>query len=165
MDLDIGNRDDISEVADHADVEGKAEASKDVGADTLDIYNDNSRSSAYDDTMSDTSSSHHDWYDIGTPPPTPPRSPFQLSDNDDPSEDEDGYQHVTAEDYREYDRWFAEDSQAEFDEMIAETLTEEELDSIKMMAIRQFGHISQRGYERIRFSFREKLRFLTLQRL
>jgi hypothetical protein len=34
-----------------------------------------------------------------------------------------------------------------------------------MMAIRLFGHISQRNYERIRYSYREKIRLLTLQRL
>ncbi|KAF8595541.1 hypothetical protein BDV93DRAFT_403371, partial [Ceratobasidium sp. AG-I] len=42
-------------------------------------------------------------------------------------------------------------------------ITEEEMDSIKMMAIRQFGHISVRNYERIRYSFRNKVILLTLQ--
>lgn len=37
------------------------------------------------------------------------------------------------------------------------------MDSIKMMAIRQFGHISVRNYERIRYSFRNKVRLLSLQ--
>jgi hypothetical protein len=46
-----------------------------------------------------------------------------------------------------------------------ESLTDEDISSIKMMAIRLFGHISQRNYERIRFSFRENIRLLTLQRL
>jgi hypothetical protein len=46
-----------------------------------------------------------------------------------------------------------------------ETLTEEDINSIKMMAIRLFGHISQRNYEHIRFSFKENIRLLTLQRL
>lgn len=44
-----------------------------------------------------------------------------------------------------------------------ERLTEEEMDSIKMMTIRQFGHISVRNYERIRYSFRNKVHLLTLQ--
>ena len=39
------------------------------------------------------------------------------------------------------------------------------MDSIKLMAIRQFGHISVRNYERIRYSFRDKVFLLTLQRL
>ncbi|KAF8595663.1 hypothetical protein BDV93DRAFT_411944, partial [Ceratobasidium sp. AG-I] len=46
-----------------------------------------------------------------------------------------------------------------------DALTDEDMDSIKMMAIRLFGHISQRNYERIKYSFREKVRLLTLQRL
>ncbi|QRV78541.1 hypothetical protein RhiJN_06556 [Ceratobasidium sp. AG-Ba] len=48
--------------------------------------------------------------------------------------------------------------------MIIKTLTEEEMGSIKMMAIRQFGHISMRNYERTRNSFRDKIRLLSLQR-
>ncbi|QRV84316.1 Transposase family tnp2 [Ceratobasidium sp. AG-Ba] len=52
-----------------------------------------------------------DWHSIATPPPSPP--PF---DPDPPSEDEDGYVNIDAEDYREYDRWFAEDLEPELDE-------------------------------------------------
>ncbi|QRV73589.1 Transposase family tnp2 [Ceratobasidium sp. AG-Ba] len=114
--------------------------------------------------ISDVPSSNGSWNELGTPPPSPPPLPSD-SENDASSDDEDGYQHVTAEDYREYDRWYAEDRQDELDEMIVETLTEEEMDSIKMMAIRQFGHISMRNYERIRYSFRDKIRLLSLQRL
>ncbi|QRV83077.1 Transposase family Tnp2 protein [Ceratobasidium sp. AG-Ba] len=99
-----------------------------------------------------------DWHSIATPPPSPP--PF---DPDPPSEDEDGYVNIDAEDYREYDRWFAEDLEPELDEFVRETITEQELDSIKMAAIRQFGHISQRNYERIRYSFRDKVFLMTLQ--
>ncbi|QRW03842.1 Transposase family tnp2 [Ceratobasidium sp. AG-Ba] len=90
--------------------------------------------------------------------PSPP--PF---DPDPPSEDEDGYVNIDAEDYREYNRWFAEDLEPELDEFVRETITEQELDSIKMAAIRQFGHISQRNYERIRYSFRDKVFLMTLQ--
>ncbi|QRV73327.1 Transposase family tnp2 [Ceratobasidium sp. AG-Ba] len=103
------------------------------------------------------------WDDIPTPPPSPP--PLQLDKNDAASDEEDGYENITAEDYREYDRWFAEDRQEELDEFLNETIAEEELDSIKMMAIRQFGHISVRNYERIRYSFRDKVFLMTLQRL
>lgn len=48
---------------------------------------------------------------------------------------------------------------------VADFLTKEETDSIKMMAIRLFGHISQRNYERLRHSFKEKIHLLTLQTL
>ncbi|KAG8732066.1 hypothetical protein FRC10_001260, partial [Ceratobasidium sp. 414] len=110
-------------------------------------------------------SSRGSWYHVGTPIPSLPHTPLQLSEDDVSSDDEYGYSNVNAEDYREYDRWFSEDRDVELNEMIAETLTEEELDSIKMMAIRQFGHISIRNYERIRYSFRNKVFLLTLQRL
>lgn len=43
-------------------------------------------------------------------------------------------------------------------------LTEEEMDSIKMTAIRLFGHISKRNYERICFSFCDKIQFLSVYR-
>ncbi|QRV98449.1 Transposase family tnp2 [Ceratobasidium sp. AG-Ba] len=104
-----------------------------------------------------------DWRDVPTPPPSPP--PLALDADEEVSDNEDGYMNVTADDYREYDRWFADDRAAELDEFLCETITEEELDSIKMMAIRQFGHISIRNYERIRYSFRDKVFLLTLQRL
>jgi hypothetical protein len=65
---------------------------------------------------SEAPGSPRDWMDIGTPPPSPPRSPFARS-QDDLSETEDGYVDITADDYREYDRWYAEDCQAELDEM------------------------------------------------
>ncbi|KAB5588247.1 E4 ubiquitin-protein ligase [Ceratobasidium theobromae] len=50
-------------------------------------------------------------------------------------------------------------------QLCSDILTEEEMDSIKMMAIRLLGHVSQRNYKRIRYSYREKMRILTLQRL
>ncbi|KAG8756994.1 hypothetical protein FRC12_010412 [Ceratobasidium sp. 428] len=109
--------------------------------------------------------SPYSWIDVGTPLPSPPASPLELSDAEDWPKDEDGYENITAEDYRKYDRWYAEDSQQELDEMIAKTLTEREMDSIKMMAIQMFGHISQRNYERIRYLFREKIHLLTLAKL
>lgn len=43
-------------------------------------------------------------------------------------------------------------------------LTEEEMDSIKMTAIRLFGHISERNYERIRYSFQNKIQFMSMYR-
>ncbi|CCO36838.1 hypothetical protein BN14_10984 [Rhizoctonia solani AG-1 IB] len=85
------------------------------------------------------------WEVIVTPapslPPTPPQSP-----SPDDSEPEDDLARVTANDYREYDHWFGED-QHELDKIVLEMLTEEEMDSIKMTAIRLFGHISERNYE------------------
>ncbi|QRV80956.1 Transposase family tnp2 [Ceratobasidium sp. AG-Ba] len=103
-----------------------------------------------------------DWHHIATPPPSPLPSPPPF-DNDPPSKDEDGYTNIDAEDYREYDRWFAEDCEPELDEFVRETITELELDSIKMAAIRQFGHISQQNYKRIRYSFRDKIFLMTIQ--
>ncbi|QRV73651.1 Transposase family Tnp2 protein [Ceratobasidium sp. AG-Ba] len=88
------------------------------------------------------SSPTDNWHNIATPPPSPP--PF---DPDPPSKDEHGYVNVNAEGYREYDRWFAEDLEPELDEFVRETITEQELDSIKTAAIRQFGHISQGNYK------------------
>ncbi|QRV91989.1 Transposase family tnp2 [Ceratobasidium sp. AG-Ba] len=80
-----------------------------------------------------------DWQEVPTPPPSPP--PLDLDADGDVSEEEDGYRNVTADDYREYDRWFAEDREEELGEFLCETITEEELDSIKMMAIRQFVYL------------------------
>ncbi|KAG8795204.1 hypothetical protein FRC12_017116 [Ceratobasidium sp. 428] len=48
--------------------------------------------------------------------------------------------------------------------LVVETLTEEDRDSIKMVAIQQFGHNLQRNHKRIRYSFGEKVRLLTLRR-
>lgn len=92
------------------------------------------------------------WYDVPTPLPSPPRCPPPEQDNESSSEDEEGFKNVVMEDYHEYDRWYAEDNQVELDEMhehihvenyyfkrifflVAETLTDEEVDSIIMMAI------------------------------
>ncbi|KEP45465.1 transposase family Tnp2 protein, partial [Rhizoctonia solani 123E] len=96
-----------------------------------------------------------------TPPPIPPRTPTPPPGDDEP---EDDFARITAEDYREYDRWFGED-QAELDEIVLEMLTEEEIDSIKMTAIRLFGHLSEGNYERIRYSFRNKVQFLSSYRI
>ena len=66
--------------------------------------------------IDDAASSRGSWYDISTPPPSMPPTPPQLSE-DELSPDEDGYRNIDAEDYREYDRWFAEDRMDELDEM------------------------------------------------
>ncbi|CCO36722.1 hypothetical protein RSOLAG1IB_12254 [Rhizoctonia solani AG-1 IB] len=104
--------------------------------------------------------SDRSWDRIGTPPPSPPRSPLPGASDKEPDEDEDGFLNITAEDYREYDRWFGEE-QEQIDEILGDLLTEEEIDSFKMLCIRLFGHISQRNYERIRFSFRDKIKLLS----
>lgn len=65
---------------------------------------------------SDVSSSYGSWYEVGTPLPSPPNSPLAMSDNE-LSEDEDGYISMTAQDHREYDRWYAEDCPQEYDEL------------------------------------------------
>jgi hypothetical protein len=61
-------------------------------------------------------SSPGSWYNVGTPPPSPARSPLVRSDEE-LSENEDGYFNITEDDYREYDRWYAEDCEAELDEL------------------------------------------------
>jgi hypothetical protein len=71
-----------------------------------------------DDTqeeLSEAPGTPQSWYNVGTPLPSPPQSPLALSDKE-LSEDEDGYVDVTADDYREYDRWYAEDCEPELDE-------------------------------------------------
>ncbi|KAG8709565.1 hypothetical protein FRC11_005446 [Ceratobasidium sp. 423] len=105
-----------------------------------------------------------DFMDVDTPPgtpaqvctplPSPPQTP--PPNNNEPDDD---FKHVTAEDYCKYNHWFREDEH-ELDEIIAEMLTEEEMDSIKMSAILLFGHISECNYEHIQFSFRNKIQFL-----
>ncbi|CAE6473902.1 unnamed protein product [Rhizoctonia solani] len=104
--------------------------------------------------------SNHSWNRVGTPPPSPPGSPLLGASDEEANEDEDGFLNITAKDYCEYERWFGEE-QEELNEIFAETLTEEEIDSFKMLCIRLFGHISQRNYERIRYSFKDKLKLLS----
>ncbi|CCO36041.1 hypothetical protein BN14_10163 [Rhizoctonia solani AG-1 IB] len=105
------------------------------------------------------------WYEVPTPLPSPPQSP--LSDRDEIGEatNEENFQDINAGDYREYERWYTEDNLLEEDEMATESLTEEEIDSIIMLAIRQFGTVTQSDYERIRYSYRHKLKLLSPQRL
>ncbi|KAF8675268.1 Transposase family tnp2 [Rhizoctonia solani] len=79
------------------------------------------------------------WYHIPTPPPSPPSSPPPDQDVPEPLEDEDGFQNLNAIDFCEYDQWYAEPDTGEDVEMHAETLTDKEVDSIIMLAIRQFG--------------------------
>ncbi|KAG8736634.1 hypothetical protein FRC10_009074 [Ceratobasidium sp. 414] len=64
-------------------------------------------------------SSPGSWYHVGTPLPSPPHTPLQLSEDEVSSGDEYGYSNVNSEDYRDYDRWFSEDRDAELDEMNA----------------------------------------------
>ncbi|KAG8692869.1 hypothetical protein FRC09_010893 [Ceratobasidium sp. 395] len=82
----------------------------------LDISHGNFFNFDAEEYLSDTPSTPRSWFNIGTPLPSPPLSPFQLPD-DNVSENEDGYIDLTAEDYCEYDCWYAEDSQTELDEM------------------------------------------------
>lgn len=71
---------------------------------------------------SEAPSSPRSWFDIATPLPSPPSSPLARSDNG-ASEDEDGYCDITADDYREYDRWYAEDCEAELNKLRVYTFT------------------------------------------
>ncbi|KEP46055.1 transposase family Tnp2 protein, partial [Rhizoctonia solani 123E] len=129
-------------------------------------YDDREMGYRSESERSETPSSTGSWLNVPTPPPSPPSTPPPGSDDEEqPSEDEDGFAHITAEDYREYERWYAEDDMLELDEMVAETLTEEEIASIKMASIRLFGHISQRAYERIRYSFKQNVRLMSVYRI
>ncbi|CEL53971.1 hypothetical protein RSOLAG1IB_11503 [Rhizoctonia solani AG-1 IB] len=117
----------------------------------------------WDPTPTDSDEEHmseRSWDHVGTPMPSPPSSPLPGASDEEVDDDEDGFLNITAEDYREYDRWFG-DEQEQIDEIVAETLTEEEMDSFKMLCIRLFGHISQRNYERIRYSFKDKIQLLS----
>ncbi|QRW26362.1 Transposase family Tnp2 protein [Rhizoctonia solani] len=103
------------------------------------------------DTLDDDDRSDYSrgsWYRVATPLPSPPSPPPEhesgLSEPDD-----DGFQNVDAEDYREYER----------------CTDDEEVDSIIMLAIRQFGSVTQNDYERIRYSYRHKLQLMSTQRL
>ncbi|EUC67015.1 transposase family Tnp2 protein, partial [Rhizoctonia solani AG-3 Rhs1AP] len=132
-----------------------------------DMIGDNTYNSDNLDARSDYS--HGSWYHVPTPLPSPPGSPPPEQDNfqDEAPElgDEDGFQNINAGDFREYERWYAEDHLGEDVEMLAETLTEEEIDSIIMLAIHQFGSVTQSDYERIRYSYRQKLELLSPYRL
>ncbi|EUC55814.1 hypothetical protein RSOL_138550, partial [Rhizoctonia solani AG-3 Rhs1AP] len=95
---------------------------------------------------------------IISPPPFPllrtPPPPKQdnVQDGAPELEDKDGFRNINAGDFCEYERWYAEDHLGEDVEMLAETLTDEEIDSIIMLAIRQFGSVTQSDYEQIRYS-------------
>lgn len=106
--------------------------------------------------IGDALSSRGSWYDVSTLIPSPLPTPPQFSE-DKLSSGEDGYRYVDAEDHRKYHRWFAEDCMNELDGMgqraycdsaqcsdifsAVEQITEEELDSIRMIIVCQFGHI------------------------
>ncbi|KAF8761829.1 hypothetical protein RHS01_00190 [Rhizoctonia solani] len=109
--------------------------------------------------LDDNTQSNQSWENIETPPPSPPQSPLLGASDEEFDENEDGFMDITKEDCREYERWFGEERE-QLDKILADTLTEEEMDSFKMLAICLFGHILQRNYERIQYSFKEKLHLL-----
>ncbi|KAJ1299675.1 hypothetical protein OPQ81_011067 [Rhizoctonia solani] len=109
------------------------------------------------DHLDDNLQSNHSWDHVETPPPSPLQSPPPgASDKED---DKDDFLNITNEDYCEYEHWFGEE-QEEIDKIFGETLTEEELDSFKMLAIHLFGCISQQNYECIQYSFKDKIQLL-----
>ncbi|KAF8749475.1 hypothetical protein RHS01_10042 [Rhizoctonia solani] len=83
------------------------------------------------------------------PPSSPPCSPLPKQDNPELSEDKEGYLNVDAIDLQEYKQWHAEDHLGKEVDMFAATLEDEEIDSIVMLAIQQFGTVTQSNYERI----------------
>ncbi|GAB1525789.1 hypothetical protein RhiTH_008955 [Rhizoctonia solani] len=89
------------------------------------------------------------WYQVSTPLPSPPCSPLPKQDNPELSEDKEGYLNVDAIDLQEYKQWHAEDHLGKEVDMFAATLEDEEIDSIVMLAIQQFGTVTQSNYERI----------------
>ncbi|GAB1521286.1 hypothetical protein RhiTH_004378 [Rhizoctonia solani] len=91
---------------------------------------------------------HSSWYRVATPLPSPPLPPPKHESGlSEPNND--GFQNVDAKDYWEYKQWYAEDNIYEDSEMLAKTLTNEEVDSIIMLAIQQFGSVTQNNYEQI----------------
>jgi hypothetical protein len=80
------------------------------------MLQDRTKDRDVEEELSEAPSSPGSWYHIGTPPPSPPRSPLVRSDEE-KLEDEDGYFNITEDDYREYDRWYADDCEAELDEL------------------------------------------------
>ncbi|KAF8750348.1 hypothetical protein RHS01_09363 [Rhizoctonia solani] len=58
----------------------------------------------------------------------------QSASDEEFDENEDGFMDITKEDCREYERWFGEERE-QLDKILADTLTEEEMDSFKMLAI------------------------------
>ncbi|KEP45905.1 transposase family Tnp2 protein [Rhizoctonia solani 123E] len=133
----------------------------------VDYNNGNSEMGYHSESdRSTTPSSTGSWLNMPTPPPSLPQTPPPGSDDEEqPSEDEDGFAHITEDDYHEYECWYAEDNILELNEMIAETLTEEEVSSFKMAAIQLFGHISERDYECIRYSFKQHIRLMSIYRV
>ncbi|CAE6438714.1 unnamed protein product [Rhizoctonia solani] len=105
------------------------------------------------------------WYHVPTPLPSPPCSPPPEQDGLEPSEDEDNFCNINAVDYWEYEWWYVEDHVGEDMEMLAETLTDKEIDSIIMLAICQFGTVMQNDYKRIQYSYQHKLQLLSSQQL
>ncbi|KAF8695032.1 hypothetical protein RHS03_08104, partial [Rhizoctonia solani] len=67
------------------------------------------------------------WYHVPTPPPSPPSIPLPDEDNSDSSDDNQGFCAINADDY------------------FAKTLADKEVDSIIMLAIWQFGTVTQGG--------------------
>ncbi|CAE6504462.1 unnamed protein product [Rhizoctonia solani] len=152
-----------AEEAEEAEAEeAEGEAEEDIQVPTNNIFDDTFKS---DSEQSDRSESSRDsWHHVPTPLPSPPQSPLPESDEHE-SDNDEGFRNIEAHDYREYERWYAKDNLLEEDEIDAETLTEEEIDTIIMLAIRQFGTLTQGDYERIRYSYRHKLKLMSPQRL
>ncbi|KAB5587700.1 hypothetical protein CTheo_8858 [Ceratobasidium theobromae] len=155
---DNNNNNDNNDNNHQMDIDSNKFAEGQGPEDDLDAYT----GAQLDDKWLESEPSDAGWDEVEEPARVTSRTPTPPPDDEEPQED--GFEHITKEDYREYDRWFDETIQ-EMDEIIAENLTEEEMDSIKMMAIRLFGHISQRNYERIRYSFQEKIHLLSSYRL
>ncbi|QRW20459.1 Transposase family tnp2 [Rhizoctonia solani] len=100
-----------------------------------------------DSKLSELEDLHANWHNINNPVCIPLQTPTPPPNNKEPP-DKDGFAHITEEDYCKYNCWFDKDT-LEMDNIIAKTLTKEEMDSIKMMAIQLFGHILQRNYKHI----------------
>ncbi|EUC54688.1 hypothetical protein RSOL_066180, partial [Rhizoctonia solani AG-3 Rhs1AP] len=125
------------------------ELEEDTGNVKIPFINDTGNHT-YDSDNARSNYSCGSWYHVPTPIPSPPHSPPPEQDDHEPSDDEDGFRNVNAQDFREFERWYAEDYLGKDVEMLAETLTYKEPDSsIIILTIQQFGGVTQSDYERI----------------
>ncbi|EUC61550.1 hypothetical protein RSOL_397080, partial [Rhizoctonia solani AG-3 Rhs1AP] len=79
-------------------------------------YNDEAVGCRSESDRSATPSSTGSWLNVPTPPPSPPPTPPPGSDDEEqPSEDKDGFMPITEDDYCEYECWYAENKMLELD--------------------------------------------------
>ncbi|KAF8700610.1 hypothetical protein RHS03_06610, partial [Rhizoctonia solani] len=110
--------------------------------------------------LDDNTQSNQSWENIETLLPSPPQSTLLGASDEEFDKNKDRFMDITKEDCWFREEWEKLDKIHNFN-LVADTLTEEEMDSFKMLAIHLFGHILQRNYEQIQYSFKEKLHLLS----